>query len=234
ARFRAVVSHGYPDKLSEKLSGGFDGRDNPVSRPLLEGARFSLVPDLTEIDHPVPRTVAELGGVRTVLFVPLRRDDALLGAISSARQEVRPFSDKEIALLESFAAQAVIAMENARLLSELRESTDDLARSVDELTALNEVSQAVSSTLDLPSILSTILARSVDMAGADAGVIFRYSPSGHAYSLVEAQGWSEELVERVKKLHIGEMETGMGEAASRRSPIQFPDLSDRPSYPLRD
>src|SRR6185437_12927314 len=88
ARFRAAVSHGYPDKLSERLSGGFDGRDNPVSRPLLQGARFSLVPDLREIDHPVPRTVAELGGVRTVLFVPLRRDDTLLGAISSARREV--------------------------------------------------------------------------------------------------------------------------------------------------
>jgi class 3 adenylate cyclase len=125
--WRALATRNYKEAFAERLREGFDGTNNPAIRPLLDGARFVQIPDLAVTDHPVSRAAAELGGLRTGLFIPLRRNDLLLGHISASRTEVRPFTDKEIALLQNFAAQAVIAMENARLLGELRQRTEEVA-----------------------------------------------------------------------------------------------------------
>ncbi len=128
----------------------------------------------------------------------------------------------------------MIAIENARLIDELRARTAELGRSVDELRLLSEVGQAVSSTLDLRAVLSTILTRSVGLTGADAGAVFRYSRAERSFRLVEAFGWDEALLGSVGELHVPEAETAMGEAAARRVPIQLADLADRPSAALRD
>src|SRR5262249_4456715 len=128
--FRAVAVHGrVPEALASRLRDGYvppsDSARSFSARSVIEGADFVHIPDMTEhaVDNPTARTVVD-AGIRTMLWVPLGKDGKLLGRISAGRQGVRPFSDKEIALLQGFAAQAVIAMENARLLSEEREALE--------------------------------------------------------------------------------------------------------------
>ena len=158
----------------------------------------------------------------------------LVGVICLAASRVEPFTEKQIALVTTFADQAVIAIENARLFNELRARTTELGSSVAELKMLNDVAQAVSSTLDLRSVLSTILTSSLGMTWANAGAIFRYSRVERAFRLVESVGWDEALLRAVRDLRLAETETAMGEAVARRMPVQLANTAQRASNPLRD
>src|SRR5262249_1248434 len=138
--------------------------------------------------YPVYQRSAQRAGAHVGLLVPLLRPEAAIGFINVIRTAPRPFTAKEIALLETFAAQAVIAIETARVFQALQERTQALARSVSELQALSEVGQAVNSSLDLRVVLRTVLAQAVDLSGSSGGIIYTYEAAEDTFQLQIAQG----------------------------------------------
>jgi class 3 adenylate cyclase/transcriptional regulator with GAF, ATPase, and Fis domain len=144
----------------------------------------------------VPTPSARLAGARSQIIVPMLKDDALIGAVAIFRQEVLPFSEKQIALLTSFAAQAVIAIENTRLLNELRKRTAELSESLDRQTATSEVLQAISSSPgELQPVFQAILANAVRICEAHLGNLFLYhedtfrAVAMHGATLAYAEAW---------------------------------------------
>ena len=130
-RFQPVALQGAATRFWEFIGQGIRPKPGDPFGRMVEGAPLSHIHDLSEVaaqypNNPLPGAAVDLGGVRTFLIVPLRKDSALLGVITAYRQEVRPFTDKQISLLQNFAAQAVIAIENARLLTEPREASEQL------------------------------------------------------------------------------------------------------------
>ena len=190
-----------------------------------------LAADEAYIEQRDPYLVAaiKLAGMRTSLCIPMLKGDRLIGVFTVSRQEVRPFSEKQIALITSFASQAVIAIENARLLNELRQRTDDLGRSVEELRALGEVSQAVNSTLDLETVLTTIVGRAVQLSRTDAGAIYVFDEERQEFRLHATYGMSETMIAAITDRHIGLGDANIGAATTQRKPIQVPDIRNQPS-----
>ena len=133
--FRAVATRGLTGAFAEQVRQGYPAGTNPATRPLVAGERISHIPNMADVDFSKVFTHQPVTheGHHTLLCVPLRRENALLGMIACARGEVRPFSDREIALLASFAAQAVIAMDNARLLDEIRQRQAELRVTFDNM-----------------------------------------------------------------------------------------------------
>jgi class 3 adenylate cyclase len=124
---RAVATRGMPEAFNSRMRAGYRAADNPLTQALLAGEPFNHVVDVALLDDPIARAAVELAGAHTVLAVALRKGKVLLGQIVAGRREVRPFTNEQIALLQNFATQAVIAMENARLLGELRQRTEEVA-----------------------------------------------------------------------------------------------------------
>ncbi len=184
-------------------------------------------------EFPESPAFQQLTGTRTILATPLLREGLPIGVITIRRQEIRPFTDKQIALLKTFADQAVIAIENVRLFQELEARTQELARSVGELKALGEVGQAVSSTLDLQTVLSTIVGRAVQLSGTDCGIIYEYDEPTQEFHLRASYQMEQELVDayRATPLRLGEGATGR--AAETKVPTQIANLRQEQEFATR-
>src|SRR5207245_133417 len=146
-----------------------------------------------------------------------------MGAVSVWRGEVRPFTDKQIALLQTFTDQAVIAIENVRLFKALEARTGELTQSVEQLTALGEVSRAVTSTLDVETVLDTIVSRASQLAGAAGCSIFEYDAAAEQFVLRANHHDDPKFVEALRAVPLRKGEGLMGRAAESPEPIQIPD-----------
>ena len=154
------------------------------------------------------------------MVVPMLKEGRPVGAISIYRPVVQPFTQKQIELVSTFANQAVIAIENARLFKELQAQTEALSRSVGQLTALGEVGQAVSSTLDLETVLTTIVSRARHLLGVDGGAIYEYDEATEEFQLRATENFDEEFVEalRATPIRLGEGAVGRTGAGARGHP----------------
>jgi signal transduction histidine kinase len=227
AELLAALDRRYPQRPSADTSTGLS---------ILE-RRVIHIPDAWADGTPAgTREYARLLGFRTVAAVPMLREGQPIGSISALRMEMRPFTEQQIALVQTFADQAVIAVENVRLFRELQTRTAELTRSVGELEALGEVGRAISSTLDLQTVLATIVARANELAGADGGVIYEFDEASRSFHLRATDRFPEEFVAALRATRLVYGEGAAGQAAATRAPIQVPDIMDTDAYSssLRD
>jgi signal transduction histidine kinase len=208
----------------------------PLDRETVSGAAILTrsvvhVPDVQEPSVvEVSRQAGQVLGYRSLVTVPMLREGEVVGAITVCRREPGRFSDAEVELLKTFADQAVIAVENVRLFKELEVRTADLTRSVEQLTALGEVGRAVSSTLDLGMVLTTIVSRAVQLSGLDGGVVFEYDENTEEFVQRVATETGADLAEARRTTRIRKGEGVLGQTAITLEPVQVPDITVPGAY----
>src|SRR5215831_12083961 len=221
--FRAVATHNAPTPYVE------DRKRNLVRPPpdstlgqVLKTHRVTQVADITAVKSyiegdPYLVSAVKLGGYRTVAAIPMLKDDSLIGAITINRQEVRPFSDKQIELVQNFANQAVIAIENTRLFNELR-------RSLQQQTATSDVLKIISrSTFDLKTVLQTLVESAAQLCEADQATVTRQI--GGKFVRAEAYGFSSEFINYVRDVPVeAQRGTVPGRALLEGKIVHIPDV----------
>jgi two-component system, NtrC family, sensor kinase len=234
AGYHVAASHGFsPEYIeSHKTLTFAPGRGSLTGRVLLERKPVQISDVLADPEYSNLEP-QRLAGYRTHLGVPLLRDGRPIGLILVSRRTVQPFTDKQIELVETFADQAVIAIENVRLFTELETRTAALSRSVDQLTALGEVGRAVSSTLDLEMVLTTIVSRAVELSGLDGGVVFEYDENAEEFVQRVATETGGALAEARRTTRIQKGEGALGRTAITLEPVQVPDITVPGAYESR-
>jgi PAS domain S-box-containing protein len=230
---RFVTHHNLPAAAVDQFQRTFPQRLSEsgtlVARAILRGEVVNVADIAAEPN--VSDSVRELAlssGYRSVLAVPIKREGRALGALAITRSgptgEPEPFSSDEIPLLQTFTEQAGIAIENVRLFNELQARTRDLTRSVGELQALGEVSQAVSSTLDLDAVLETIVGRAVQLSGSDQGVAYEFDEKSQTFHQRATHRMTAEYIETMRAAPIRLGEGAIGRAGVTRAPIEVADI----------
>jgi signal transduction histidine kinase/HAMP domain-containing protein len=238
-RLRHVTGYGtMPPPPAVRADGLPIRRTTVGGRAVLE-RRVVHVHDLlhaTADEYPDSAEYQRVLGHRTMLVVPLMQDEEPIGVITIRRLHVQPFTDQQIELLKTFADQAVIAIQNVRLFTALQERTRELARTVEQLTALGEVSRTVSSTLDLDRVLDTVVSRASQLAGADGCSIYEYDDAAAGFCMRSTEQTDPGLVEAQRHVVIHAGEGALGQLIETHEAVQIADILDAAEYssPLRD
>jgi signal transduction histidine kinase len=231
--FTHTASFGFSPALKEYMDRTpiKAGRGSAGGRALLECGPIHIPNARTDPEYQLASPT--IGGFHTLVAAPLMRERTPIGVCVLARRLMRPFTDRQIELLTTFADQAVIAIENVRLFDEVQARTRELTQSVEELQALGEVSQAVNSTLDLQTVLSTIVAKAVQLSGTEGGAIYVFDELEQLFRLQATYGFSEELIAAVQDQHIGASDA-IRQVTQDRQPLEIADIRDEPPSPLRE
>ena len=189
AAYYWATSYGFPPEYTKYVMNYpiSPGRDTAVGRVLLEGT-IAHVPDVLADPEYGFAEGRKMGDFRSVLGIPLLREGTLIGVMLLLRRMARPFTDRQIELATTFADQAVIAIENVRLFDEVQARTRELTQSVEELRALGEVTQAVNSTVDLETVLTTIVAKATQLSSTEAGAIYVFDDANQEFRLRATYG----------------------------------------------
>src|SRR5262249_4546545 len=232
--YRFAANYGFSRQFEEfaKQNPVAPGRGTIIGRVALEGKTVHI-PDVLADPEYTATDYQRLGGYRSDLAVPLLREGVPIGVFALTRPIVKPFTEKPIELVATFADQAVIAIENVRLFDEVQARTRELAHSVEGLQALGEVTQAVNSTLDLETVLSTIVAKAVQLSGTEGGAIYVFDELEQLFRLRATYGFSQDLVAAVQDQHLGASDA-IRQATQVRQPQEIADIRDEPPSPVRE
>ena len=226
-----VAHHGLTAEVLEinrRAYPASPSRKSVAARAVLERS-IVQIPDVNADPDYALGAMAAAGGYHSAAAVPILRDGLAIGSIAVTRAQAGRLPDRQIDLLKTFADQAVIAIENVRLFKELEARTAELTRSVGELTALGEVSQALSSTLDLDTVLTTVVNRAVELAGADGGSIFEYDETAQEFQ-PRVSTEAGDVVAATRQTHLRKGEGAVGRMAVTRETVQIPDIAIEGAY----
>jgi signal transduction histidine kinase/ActR/RegA family two-component response regulator len=225
--FELARSSGLPDGFVEHMKDHpiVRDRDSLTGRVALDRHAMQIRDVLADPDYGL-QDAQRLGGYRTIMGAPMVLGGDVIGVLQVWRTEVREFDERAITSLTSFAAAAAIAVRNLDLVRTLETRTDELARKVDQLEALGAVGEAVSSSLDLDEVLSTIVRHAVELSGTDGGSLMEFDHEQQLFFVRTAFGTSNAVLERLQNARITLDGTLVGRAAREAHPLQVTDMND--------